>query len=390
MAENEGRIDIRGAHSATSSGRAARIALVTALPLVLGAALVVQAATVGTPGAGGEPTPVRYLPGMFFPWLLYGLMAPAVYLFVERIPLGRDTLARSLTVHGVGALAFALVHVALATTLHLLVYRPGDLAWTTFYGNNLGSLLFTSLTQYVLLAGASHALVFHARLRERELTTLRLESHLAEARIEALTGQLGPHFLFNALNTVSALARRGRTEALREVVDDLADLLRLTLAGDTPVVPVARELEWLERYLGIQTARFGDRLSVDLDVPSRLTDASVPRLVLQPLIENAVKHGLSRRRGALRVSVRFSEAAGELLLVVSDDGPGFPTSPGEIEPGVGLRNLQARLDELYGGAAVLSLGASAAGGARVEIRVPLERHAATPAAGPRSSRPAAV
>lgn len=376
MTSDQVRVSGVGAGIARPAGRRVRMGLVAALPVALGAALVLQAATVGAPSAGGEPTPLQYLPGIFFPWMLYGLLAPAVYLLVERAPLERDVLGRSLGLHALGAVAFCLVHVALATSLHLLVYRPADLTWTTFYGNNFGSLIVASLTQYVLLVGASHALVFHARLQERHLATLRLENHLAEARLQALTRQLEPHFLFNALNTVSALASRGETEAVRSVVDDLAELLRLTLAEDAPLVPLARELEWLERYLGIQRNRFGNRLEVDLHVPWEVGDAMVPRFVLQPLIENCVKHGLSRRSGRLRVAVRAREADGSLVIEVVDDGPGFPDPSSGPAPGVGLENLRQRLRQLYGRDHSLTLGSSESGGASVEVRVPLERHAA--------------
>jgi len=344
--------------------------LIAALPLVLGAALVAQSAAMGRAG-NPDPVPLRYLPGLFFPWLLYGLLAPAVYLLVERVPLAGPGWTRRVPVHAVAALGFAMIHQALGTTLHLMVYRPPDLSWLSFYRNNLGGYLVSEVVQYVFLAGTCHALLFRADIRDRERARLQLEARLAEARLQALSRQVSPHFLLNALNTVAALARRGDADAVCEVVSDLGDLLRFTLSdAHGPLVPVWREIEGLERYVAIQRARFGERLTVHIAVAADVRDAAVPTMVLQPLVENAVKHGLARHRDALTVSVRLRTADSTVELTVVDDGPGFPTPPDGLELGVGLENLQGRLQALFGAESTLDLGRSEAGGARVCVRFP--------------------
>jgi LytS/YehU family sensor histidine kinase len=311
--------------------------------------------------------------------MLYGLLAPAVYLLVERAPLGREAWVRRGPLHLGAALLFAVVHLALATTLHLAVYRPSDLTWAGFYRSNLTGFLMSDVAQYVLLAVASHALLFHGRLRERELTALRLEARLAQARLQALTRQLSPHFLFNALNTVAALARRGDTDAVRDVVSDLADLLRLSLGeSEGQLVPVHREIERLESYVAIQRVRYGSRLQVRLRLTPEIREARVPTMALQPLVENSIKHGLDRPDAALRVEVAVSGDDSTVEITVDDDGPGFPDSPAEVRPGVGLGNLRSRLQALYGSGHAFELGRSPLRGARVRLRIPRE---ASPAPG---------
>ena len=208
--------------------------------------------------------------------------------------------------------------------------------------------------------------------RNRELRSAKLESQLAKARLEALRAQLNPHFLFNALNVVAMLVRRGANDDALHAVVSLSELLRHVLAaGATTEVDLVDEVALVERYLGVERIRFRDRLSVEIDTPPSLLDARVPGLILQPLVENAIKHGIAQSEGPGRIAVSARHEGRSLILRVSDNGPGFPDDwdPSQ-SPGVGLANTRERLDRMYAGDAELRLGRDSDGGAVVEIAVP--------------------
>jgi two-component sensor histidine kinase len=207
---------------------------------------------------------------------------------------------------------------------------------------------------YWLIASAAHALVFYRRSQERERRALALSASLSRARLEALKMQLQPHFLFNALNAIAALVHSD-PEAADEMLAALSDFLRLTLESvGEQEVPLRRELEFVERYLAIEQVRFGDRLRVTFDIPPETASALVPALILQPLVENAVRHGLEPRPGPGRIEIRAWIENGELYLAVRDDGPGLPVGT-PLREGVGLANTRARLRELHGPAGRLDL-----------------------------------
>ncbi|HUI59353.1 MAG TPA: histidine kinase [Steroidobacteraceae bacterium] len=209
--------------------------------------------------------------------------------------------------------------------------------------------------------------------------SLRLERHRAEraeamaqsARLRALQGQLEPHFLFNTLNGISALVAEGHSEAAVTMIALLSDFLRLTLkAGGTAEIPVADEIGFVNQYLDIQKLRFGRRLRFTIDVAEEALPAMVPTLLLQPLVENAVKHGILPRACGGCVSVVVLTQGDKLQLRVEDDGPGL-TRSASTGTGVGLSNTATRLNELYGSNATLSVGRSSLGGVSVDIAVPL-------------------
>ena len=211
-----------------------------------------------------------------------------------------------------------------------------------------------------------------ARRLEAEATQLRAESaelraQVADARLNALRAQLNPHFLFNTLNAVSTLVDEDPPGA-RRMIARLSDLLRHTLGeGDEQEISLARELEMLRRYLDIMEVRFQGKLEVSIESESALDDALVPNLVLQPIVENAFRHGLALMQTVGRVAVRAVRENGDLILTVRDNGGG-PVN--DVREGVGLRNTRARLAQLYGVRAGLALTADEGGGALVEIRVP--------------------
>jgi len=251
------------------------------------------------------------------------------------------------------------------------------------------------LLAFGAIAGLAHSVHFYRRFREREHRALFLESNLAHARLNALRAQLQPHFLFNSLNAVATLLRRDPPLA-EAMLLSLSELLRLTLSqSERQEVSLREELGFVHRYLEIQQTRFGDKLRVEEDIESAALDCLVPTLLLQPLVENAIRHGIepAEKAGLVRLTARESD--GHLRLTVEDDGVGLPTEvggvraeepagagngsgsraivvsrPGSVGTGIGLGNLRARLETLYGAEQRLELVPRTEGGVVVRIEIP--------------------
>lgn len=224
---------------------------------------------------------------------------------------------------------------------------------------------------YWIVVSVTTAVLHSRRARERERGSLELEARLVRARLDALRTQLQPHFLFNALNAISALVHTN-PDAADEMIANLSDFLRLTLElGDAQQIPLRRELDLVDRYLAVEQVRFADRLTVERAVDPLTLDREVPPLVLQPLVENALRHGLQPRRGPGRLMVGARIESDGLVLFVEDDGVGL--DPGRVREGIGLANTRSRLETLYGVGAVLELLPRAGGGTRAVVRIPAVR-----------------
>jgi sensor histidine kinase YesM len=234
------------------------------------------------------------------------------------------------------------------------------------------------------LVGIAHALRFYEQSKARERREAELEVRLVEARLQALRMQLNPHFLFNTLNSIASLVHE--QPQAEEMIEALSDLLRLTLsASDRQDVTLREELHFLDRYLLIEQMRFGERLQVEKQIDVGALDSVVPILILQPLVENAVKHGIEAQIAPGLIRIVAERAGTTLRLAVSDNGRGLAGN-GKHKEGVGLRNTRARLKELYGENASLELKPGEAGGLIAEIRMPwrtvagsLPAHALEPA-----------
>ena len=227
--------------------------------------------------------------------------------------------------------------------------------------------IFILITWLLLYAGINGWISFELERRraDRAVATAQF------ARLQALQSQLEPHFLFNTLNGISSLVAEGRNEAATATIARLSDFLRLTMqSSGTPEITLAQELAFVRQYLDIQQLRFGDRLGFELSVTSEAMEAVVPTLILQPLVENAVRHGILPRARGGRVTISARTVTGSLLLNVDDDGPGMQRSM-SLSKGLGLSNTATRLAEIYGGRAELTVGRSQAGGVGVAIRIPL-------------------
>jgi two-component system, LytTR family, sensor kinase len=268
--------------------------------------------------------------------------------------------------------AFALLRALAGPPLEHALLGP-----VVFHGSRVAKGIGDFLSLAVL-AGGVYALELRRRLARRERQALQLEASLSEARLDALASQLRPHFLFNTLNAVSVLMHRD-PRAADLMLTRLADLLRATLqAPAAHEIPLADEAALLGRYLEIMRVRHGPRLAVHEAFPAELANALVPPFVLQPLVENALEHGIARRAGAGCVEIAAGAVDGRLRLTVTDDGPGLG-APGRWSEGVGLSTTRRRLEQLYGAAGTLALEPAEGGGTRATVEFPLRRRAQVPA-----------
>ena len=231
--------------------------------------------------------------------------------------------------------------------------------------------LHLELLIYTAAAGSGAALVLHQRHRDRELATARLQAELAAARLEALRGHLQPHFLFNSLHSIASLARAGDTAGVVRLIAGFSEILRHLLAAGERHLPLSEELQLVERYLEIQRVRFADRLQVTIDLAPDAAGARVPLLIVQPLVENALRHGLAPRVAAGSIRVRAAREDACTRIDVDDSGVGLPADWSQAATaGTGLRNLASRLQAEFGAGASLEVGPRDGGGVRATVRVP--------------------
>ncbi|MBD0320803.1 MAG: histidine kinase [Gemmatimonadetes bacterium] len=320
---------------------------------------------------GGRPLPLwRAVATQAPAWLVYAAATPIVFALARRLPLRRGSLARALPLHLLASLGVAAVYAAVAAG-SMRAFGPAAPPYSAaglFWRWYLSSLPLTTLT-YAGLLGVVHAYLHHAEARRRSEEAALLGAQLAEARLGALRMQLHPHFLFNTLNAMTVLARDGESRQVARMLTLLAELLREVLENDPgQFVTLEREVAFVRRYLEIEKVRFGDRLRVAERMPAEAMGALVPAFVLQPLVENALRHGLGPRAagGTIELGARMED--GMVELVVRDDGAGLPG--GRMEPGIGLGNTAARLRELYRGAAALEVVPAPGGGTEARVRLP--------------------
>jgi sensor histidine kinase YesM len=305
-------------------------------------------------------------------WILLALLVPAVIGLARTVRLDRVPRAGAIVVHVAAAAVFAVLHQAAVASI--TAWRIAEAQFTPVVWKLLTFYFLIDVLIYWAIVGACYAVEYARELRQRELAASQLQASLSQARLQALRAQLNPHFLFNTLNATTVLALKGQGEAVARTLTLLSDLLRLSLDSALPQeIPLAHELQFMDRYLEIQQVRFSDRLSVDRQIDPAALDGLVPALLLQPLVENAVMHGVAGQRGHGRISVRAARADGRLVLRVHDSGPGF--GDGDLIEGIGLRNTRARLEQLYASAQHFAYGNDAAG-AWVAIELPYREYVA--------------
>jgi two-component system LytT family sensor kinase len=313
-------------------------------------------------------------------WLSWALLTPIVVRVSRRAPIQREHVGRALATHAPWAVALAVLHGAFwlgASVFVQYLREPGSFAderMAASLGVAVLGRLLSGLVTYGAIVGVATALDAQRRLREREVRSVKLEGELSAAQLSALKMQLHPHFLFNTLHAISVLIGEDPVAARRTVMR-LGDLLRLTLSrAAANEVALSDELELVRLYLEIERTRFQDRLTVDFEVPHELLDARVPDLILQPLVENALKHGVAPRAGAARIVVRAARDDGSLVLEVSDNGGGPPPERARRD-GVGLRTTRRRLAQRYGDAQRFELVSAPVGGCLARITIPFEEGA---------------
>jgi two-component system LytT family sensor kinase len=306
-------------------------------------------------------------------WLLLGALTPIIITLAKRVPFRREHLGRIIAIHLVGSMllcvGWATLGILLGRALDTFPYR-GD------FGRNYLSWILTSVpwsvVMYFAFLGCVYAFTYFAEAREREAQQARLSAQLAEARLGALRMQLNPHFLFNSLNALAVLVRDQNTRDASRMLELLGAVLRQVLqGGKRQEVTLDEELRFIEQYLAIEQVRFSDRLEVRWSIDPSLRDALVPEFILQPLIENAIRHGIAKRSELGTLQITAAQAGDSLVLTVADDGPGL--SVGQSQSGVGLANVRARLETLFGPAARLELRTGERGGTIATVAFPLRR-----------------
>jgi signal transduction histidine kinase len=308
-------------------------------------------------------------------------LLPLILALCRRLPWSPSSWPRTIALHLLGALAYSFAHTTLMALSRAVLFPLAGMG-SYDYGNMLYRYpmeLSNDVTSYAIVAGFVYFIERIRLAREGELRAAHLQMQLAEAKLENLQLHLQPHFLFNTLNTISAVMYEDVRVADR-MIGRLSELLRATLyASDRPEATLADELHVAELYLDIMRARLENHLDVQVRVEAALREALVPTMILQPLLENAIKHGLSPDNVDLQIDVE-AERSGDVLTVrVADTGIGLRARP-EREAGLGIANTRHRLRELYGDDGTVRLSDRAGGGAEVVITLPYHAHLAEHAA----------
>jgi two-component system LytT family sensor kinase len=307
-------------------------------------------------------------------WYVFAILSVPVVWLARRFQFESGTRPKAFAIHVMGGIIFSLAYMV----LRALVGRwQSSASFADAFQPLLVKTWHFNLLVYWVIVAVTFAFDYYRKYRERELHAAELEKNLAQAKLQALQMQLNPHFLFNSLHSISALMHQD-VDAADRMIARLSELLRAALAGsDTQEVTLREELEFTRRFLEIEQIRFGDRLAVKMEIAPDTLDALVPNLILQPLVENAIRHGIEPRARPGRIEVKAERANGELRLAVSDDGDGL--SSGAQTEGVGLSNTRARLRTLYGEAHGIELRPAPGRGLLVQLTIPIKLRGDKPA-----------
>lgn len=325
-----------------------------------------------------------------FPWWISWLvLTPLIAWLAERFPFTDGRHWQALGKHAIAGVLVALVQVVSVGAIYWFTTGQFNIVASSL-GNQVqrffGNYFLESVVTYAGTAGVFIAIDFARAMRDESVIRARLEtraaaleSSVAQARVDALSMQMNPHFLFNTLTAISGLVSQERKAEAREVIQRLGELLRQSLGNGTgPFSTVAREAELLEDYLYIQRLRFSDRLTASVDIDGKARDLLIPTMLLQPLVENAIRHGVEPKEGKGTVQVRVTREEDLLRISIADSGKGFSLGRDgrPAREGIGIANTRERLDHIYGPSASLQLNNLAGGGAEALVMLPV-----TPEAG---------
>jgi two-component system LytT family sensor kinase len=310
-------------------------------------------------------------------WLMWTVSTPVVIRLGRRYPPAWPPDWTGMFWHAALCTMLAAIYAAWETALLRTMnpYAPFrsditpfvPMATTLFYRNS-----YANLTTYAAIVAIAHALDSRDRLAQREQDAARLGALLSEAQLNALRKQIEPHFLFNAMNGIAGLVRAGYNDRAVAMLAGLSVLLRSLLhASEAQMSSLGEEMERMSQYMEIQQMRFADRLQFEMDIPEELWSIPVPALVLQPVLENAIEHGINKRAGRGAISIRASRITNVLTVVIHNEGP-LLASNWETSSGIGVRNTRARLKHLYGTEAAFELQNCANGTSGVDaiFRIP--------------------
>lgn len=309
-------------------------------------------------------------------WLPWALATPFVIELARRYPLIRGATVRAIIVHVAALAAISAIVETWSAWLQVLFNPWGNRNWPTFADTWSTSLVFQVsifVIVYMLILTVTYLVDARDRIARQVTEAARLSEELSKAQLAALRTQLEPHFMYNTLNAIAGLVRDRRNETAVSMIVGLSEFLRRASADSQRAqVTLSEEVEYLQRYLDIQALRFGERLRVNLDIADGLRHAKVPNLLLQPLVENAIKHGISKRVSGGTIRVTGTGRDGRLCLSVSNDGPCTQEDLDATRTGVGLRNIRTRLQILHGDQSDLVLRRDGADGVEVLVTLPLE------------------
>lgn len=301
-------------------------------------------------------------------WWVWGFITPAIFWLVTRFQIGRKKLVRNAVIH-------------LITSVSIVIFYLGcySLIWNLMTSNvvsldsfvSIYVVLFLALFHwhffiYIAILGFVHAREYYLEVKSEELKNLSLEKDLIETQLRMLKMQLQPHFLFNALNSIVSSIHRKKLDTAIDMTTDLSELLRISLAeSDIQLVSLQKELDHLKTYLRIEQHRFKD-LEVSFDIEQQLSEHTIPNFILQPLVENSIKHGISQKQRFKRINIGAKMGDGQLVLSVFNEGPPLKD---EQAKGIGLANIEERLANVYDGKSSFNIH-SVANGVQAEIRIP--------------------
>jgi two-component system, LytTR family, sensor kinase len=364
------------------SGRRTLFAVAAAIWMSFALLQVIQSFVLAR-AAGRAWTLTGAMVGGFPWWISWLLLTPLIAWLAERFPFSDGRHWQALGRHAVAGVLVALVQVV--TVGAIFWFTTGQFnGVATSLGNQVqrffGNYFLESVVTYAGTAGVFIAIDFARAMRDESVVRARLEtraaaleSSVAQARLDALSMQMNPHFLFNTLTAISGLVSQERKAEAREVIQRLGELLRQSLGnGNGPFSTVAREAELLEDYLYIQRLRFSDRLTASVDIDGRTKDLLIPTMLLQPLVENAIRHGVEPKEGKGTVQVRVTREDDRLRISIADSGKGFLLGRDgrPAREGIGIANTRERLDHIYGPSASLQLNNLTGGGAEALVMLP--------------------